>query len=51
MPAEESRPGPGHLSRDQMLARLQDLDRLRDLTEPYITDSRASIQDNRCPYA
>jgi len=32
-----------------MLARLQDLDRLRDLTEPYITDSRASIQDNALP--
>ena len=32
-----------------MLARLQDLDRLRDLTEPYITDARASIQDNALP--
>ena len=51
MPEEKPRPGLARLDRDQMLARLQDLDRLRDLTEPYITDSRASIQDNRCPYA
>jgi hypothetical protein len=33
-----------------MLARLQDLDRLRDLTEPYITDSRANIQENALPH-
>ena len=33
-----------------MLARLQDLDRLRDLTEPYITDSRANIQENTLPH-
>ena len=32
-----------------MLARLQDLDRLRDLTEPYITDSRANVQENALP--
>jgi hypothetical protein len=33
-----------------MLARLQDLDRLRDLTEPYITDSRANVQENALPH-
>jgi len=33
-----------------MLARLQDLDRLRDLTEPYITDSRADIRANALPH-
>ena len=49
MPEEKPGPGPARLHRDQMLARLQDLDRLRDLTEPYITDSRASIQDNALP--
>ena len=32
-----------------MLARLQDLDRLRDLTEPYITDSRANVRENALP--
>jgi hypothetical protein len=33
-----------------MLARLQDLDRLRDLTEPYITDSRADVRENALPH-
>ena len=33
-----------------MLARLQDLDRLRDLTEPYITDSRANVQETALPH-
>jgi len=32
-----------------MLTRLQDLDRLRDLTEPYITDSRANVRENALP--
>ena len=50
MPEEKPRPGPGRLHRDQMLARLQDLDRLRDLTEPYITDPRANIQENALPH-
>ena len=49
MPEQKPGPGAARLHRDQMLARLQDLDRLRDLTEPYITDSRASIQDNALP--
>ena len=49
MSAEKPRPGPGRLHRDQMLARLQDLDRLRDLTEPYITDSRADVRANALP--
>jgi len=50
MPEEKPRPRPARLHRDQMLARLQDLDRLRDLTEPYITDSRANIQENALPH-
>jgi hypothetical protein len=50
MPEEKPRPGPARLHRDQMLARLQDLDRLRDLTEPYITDARANIQENALPH-
>lgn len=50
MPEEKPRPGLARLHRDQMLARLQDLDRLRDLTEPYITDSRASVQENALPH-
>jgi hypothetical protein len=50
MPEEKPRPGLGRLHRDQMLARLQDLDRLRDLTEPYITDSRANVQENALPH-
>ena len=50
MPEEKPRPGLARLHRDQMLARLQDLDRLRDLTEPYITDSRANIQENALPH-
>ena len=33
-----------------MLARLQDLDRLRDLTEPYATDSRADVRENALPH-
>jgi hypothetical protein len=49
MSEEKPRPGPGRLHRDQMLARLQDLDRLRDLTEPYITDSRADVRANALP--
>jgi len=32
-----------------MLARLQDLDRLRDLTEPYATDSRADVREDALP--
>ena len=32
-----------------MLARLQDLDRLRDLTEPYVTDSRVDVRANALP--
>jgi hypothetical protein len=32
-----------------MLARLQDLDRLRDLTEPYLTDARANVQETALP--
>jgi hypothetical protein len=32
-----------------MLARLQDLDRLRDLTEPYVTDPRADVRANALP--
>jgi hypothetical protein len=50
MPEEKPRPGLARLHRDQMLARLQDLDRLRDLTEPYITDSRANVQENALPH-
>ena len=50
MPEEKPRPGPARLHRDQMLARLQDLDRLRDLTEPYITDSRANVRENALPH-
>ena len=50
MPEEKPRPGLARLHRDQMLARLQDLDRLRDLTEPYITDSRANVQANALPH-
>lgn len=50
MPEQKPRPGLARLHRDQMLARLQDLDRLRDLTEPYITDSRANIQENALPH-
>ena len=50
MPEEKPRPGPARLHRDQMLARLQDLDRLRDLTEPYITDSRANVQETALPH-
>jgi len=46
MADEKPRPGPGRLHRDQMLARLQDLDRLRDLTEPYVTDSRVDVRAN-----
>ena len=50
MSDEKPGPGPGRLHRDQMLARLQDLDRLRDLTEPYITDSRANVQETALPH-
>ncbi len=50
MPEEKPKPGPARLHRDQMLARLQDLDRLRDLTEPYITDSRANVRENALPH-
>jgi hypothetical protein len=50
MPEEKPRPGPARLHRDQMLARLQDLDRLRDLTEPYTTDSRANLRENALPH-
>ena len=32
-----------------MLARLQDLDRLRDLTEPYVTDSPVDVRANALP--
>src|SRR5713226_9187607 len=49
MPEKKPGPGPARLHRDQMLARLQDLDRLRDLTEPYLTDSRASIPEHALP--
>ena len=49
MPEQKPGPGPARLHRDQILARLQDLDRLRDLTEPYITDARANIQENALP--
>ena len=49
MADEKPRPGPGRLHRDQMLARLQDLDRLRDLTEPYVTDSRVDVRANALP--
>ena len=49
MSDKNPRPGPGRLHRDQMLARLQDLDRLRDLTEPYVTDSRADVRANALP--
>src|SRR6266567_1306057 len=50
MPEEKPGPGPARLHRDQMLARLQDLDHLRDLTEPYITDSRANVRENALPH-
>lgn len=50
MPEEKPRPGLARLHRDPMLARLQDLDRLRDLSEPYITDSRANVQENALPH-
>ena len=50
MPEEKPRPGLARLHRDQMLARLQDLDRLRDLTEPYTTDSHANVRENALPH-
>lgn len=49
MSEQKPRPGPGRRHRDQMLARLQDLDRLRDLTEPYLTDSRADVRASALP--
>ena len=50
MMEERPRLGPARLHRDQMLARLQDLDRLRDLTEPYTTDSRANVREYALPH-
>ena len=35
---------PASPRRDPMIVRLQDLDRLRDLTEPYVTDSNADFR-------
>src|SRR5215475_8991332 len=50
MPGEEPTPDlPVGPRRDQMIVRLQDLDRLRDLTEPYVTDSSADFREDALP--
>ena len=50
MPGEEPTPDrPASPRRDQMIVRLQDLDRLRDLTEPYVTDSSADFRKDALP--
>ena len=51
MPGEEPTPDrPASPRRDQMIVRLQDLDRLRDLTEPYVTDSSADFREDALPH-
>jgi hypothetical protein len=35
--------------RDQMIVRLRDLDRLRELAEPYVTDSSADYREDALP--
>jgi hypothetical protein len=37
---------PADPRRDQMIARLRDLERLRELTEPYVTDSGAGYRED-----
>jgi len=50
MPGEEPTPDrPASPRRDQMIVRLQDLDRLRDLTEPYVTDASADFREDALP--
>ena len=50
MPGEEPTPDlPASPRRDPMIVRLQDLDRLRDLTEPYVTDSSADFRKDALP--
>ena len=50
MPGEEPTPDlPASPRRDQTIIRLQDLDRLRDLTEPYVTDSSADFREDALP--
>ena len=50
MPGEEPTPDlPASPRRDQMIVRLQDLDRLRDLTEPYVTDASADFRADALP--
>src|SRR5215467_12654514 len=50
MPEQEPRPVPARLHRDQVLARLHDLERLRVLRKAYITDSSADIRANALPH-
>lgn len=46
-PGVAPEPGrPADPRRDQLLARLQDLERLRELTEPYVTDSGAGYRED-----
>jgi len=49
-PGVAAEPGlPGSLRRDQMIARLRDLERLRELVEPYVTDSSADYREQALP--
>jgi hypothetical protein len=40
---------PASPRHDQMIVRLQDMDRLRDLTEPYVTDASADFREDALP--
>ena len=40
---------PASSRRDQMIVRLQDMDRLRDLTEPYVTNASADFREDALP--
>jgi hypothetical protein len=49
-PGVAAEPGlPASPPRDQMIARLQDIERLRELVEPYVTDASADYRAEALP--